>query len=517
MGQAAAVCLEQSPLGQSHPGKAGCAFPVKDGTISPFHMAGDSARGDGVKPFLKTVLLLAVLAMSGSLWAQGSQRVNPEDDRFKADILVVVAHPDDEAFFTPYLAKAINDMHKRVAVVFSTHGGSGVNRFTRERGPAMANEREVEARDACARLGISNVWFLDGKDTASQNVLNSLANWGHGANLEKLVGLIRLTRPEVIFTHLPAVFIGENHGDHQATGVLVVEAFDLAADPAVFPSQLAGDMNHYETNLSNLQTWQPKKIYFGSDAADSKQFDGSGPAYSVREISPSEKKPYWRLALDSAMAHRTQFPDDIDRLSKMSDTDLEKMMRDPNSAWWSEPLTLIYGKSVVGGTPAEDVFAHIDERPAKESLFRGGPLTSDDAGDALPHLELGGPWKFYAQFYPEHALTHLPIAKIAEISVKTGTTLVIPLVILHDPAKTLPISFTVNLPEGWKVTHGGGQFVLPAEKSTSLPVLIEVPVLTAEQLSKASIQELTIHAEAEGKSAGDVKLRVLLKSAGLPQ
>ena len=105
----------------------------------------------------------------------------------------------------------------------------------------MANEREIEAREACAKLGITNVWFLDGKDTASQNLMDSLANWGHGANLERLVGLIRLTRPEVVFTHFPGVFIGENHGDHQATGVLVTEAFDLAADPVVFPSQLAGD------------------------------------------------------------------------------------------------------------------------------------------------------------------------------------------------------------------------------------------------------------------------------------
>ncbi len=470
-----------------------------------------------MKLFLNTVVLLVGLTMASLLRAQSPQRVNPQDDRFKADILVVVAHPDDEAFFTPYLARAIQDLHKRVAVVFSTHGGSGVNRFTRERGPAMANEREIEAREACARLGISNVWFLDGKDTASQNVLNSLANWGHGANLERLVGLIRLTRPEVIFTHLPGIFIGENHGDHQATGVLVVEAFDLAADPAVFPSQLAGDMNHYETNLSNLQTWQPRKIYFGSDAADNKQFDGSGPAYSVREISPSQHRPYWRLALDSAMAHRTQFPDDIDRLSKMSDAQLEKMMSDPSSAWWSEPLTFIFGKSVVGGAATDDVFAHTEDQPVKESLLRRVPLPGGPGGEPQPELELGGPWNFYARFYPAHGLTELPVAKIPEIGVKGGTTLVIPLLVLHNPALALPIRLTVNVPEGWKVTQGGGSFVLPAEKSTSLPVLIETPALSAAQLEKATTEEVTVQAEAGGKSAGGVKLRVRLKSAGLPQ
>ena len=33
------------------------------------------------------------------------------------------------------------------------------------------------------------MWFLGGKDTASQNVLLSLANWDHGESLEQLVRL----------------------------------------------------------------------------------------------------------------------------------------------------------------------------------------------------------------------------------------------------------------------------------------------------------------------------------------
>jgi LmbE family N-acetylglucosaminyl deacetylase len=466
--------------------------------------------------FLKSILPLVILSVFGPVMAQTFQKVNPADDRYKADILVVVAHPDDEAFFTPYVARAIYDMHKRVAVIFSTHGGSGVNRFTRERGPAMANEREIEARDACAKLSISNVWFLDGKDTASQDLLDSFANWGHGANLERLVGLIRLTRPEVILTHFPGVFIGENHGDHQATGVLVVEAFDLAGDPLVFPSQLAGDTKHYESYLSNLQTWQAKKIYFGSDAQDDKQFVGTGPTYSVREVSPSQKKPYWRSALDSAMAHRTQFPDDIARMSQLSDAELEKVMSDPNTAWWSEPSTLIFGKSVVGGKPTDDVFAQIGEQPLKEALFHSGAFTGQ-AASQVPRMELGGPWKFYAEFYPAHGLDNLPRAKVPEIGVKAGTTLVVPIVVLHDPTKPLAVKFFVNLPEGWKLSHDEGQFVLPAEASTSLPISVETPSMSAAQLKNATPQEVTVRAEAEGQPVGEVKLRVFLKGSALPQ
>ena len=285
---------------------------------------------------------------------------------------MVVAHPDDEGAVTPYLARAIYDLHKRVAVVYGTHGGSGGNNYGKERAGALADLREIEARDACARLGIKNVWFLDGKDTASQNVLNSLANWGHGENLERLVQLMRLTRPEVVITSLPGVFIGENHGDHQAAGVLATEAFDLAGNPIVFPEQVAGASPQRELYLENLSPWQPSKIFYFPDAHDEKQFAGSGPAYSILEVSPSQKKPYWRLALDAATTHMTQYPEDIERISKLSDAEVEKMMKDPNQAWWTEPETLVFGKSVVGGKPTEDVFRATLGRGAQNKFIRRG-------------------------------------------------------------------------------------------------------------------------------------------------
>ena len=461
-------------------------------------------------------LLLGVLCTSRAIEAQAPQKVNPPDDRYKADILIIVAHPDDEAFFTPYAVKAMNDMHKRVAVIFSTRGGSGANRFTRERGPGMANEREIEAREACAKLGIKNVWFLDGKDSASQNVLDSLSSWGHGVNLEKLVGLIRLTRPDVIMTHHPGIFVGEDHGDHQATGVLVVEAFDLAGNPAVFPAQLSGDMTHYESYLSNLQAWQAKKIYVGSDADDGKQFDGTGPTYSPREISPSLKKPYWRTALESAMSHRTQFPDFIDRLEKMSDAELEKMMSDPDTGWWGDPSTLIFAKSVVGGLPADPVFSHVDEKPVRPASQVVD--SCDPAGQRTNvSVELGGPWEFYSHFYPAHGLCQLKVAKVPEIVVKSGVTLIVPLVIEHDASKTAQLSLSLKLPEGWKAGPGGLQFALPAESSSAVAIHVDTPTLTGDALKKAVLQEVRVTAEVDGKPAGEVLLRVTLKASALPQ
>ena len=349
-----------------------------------------------------TVFVLALLMAALRGGAQEAKTLPSADERYKADILLVVAHPDDEGAATPYLARAIYDEHKRVAVVFTTRGGSGGNDYSREHGPALADIREQEARQACAALGIVNVWFLDGKDTASQNVLNSLANWGHGANLEALVRIVRLTRPEVILSWLPGVFIGENHGDHQASGVLATEAFDLADDPVAFPAQVASASKRLEPYLENLTPWQPKKIYFFSDASDEKQFAGKGPSYSVREISPSQKKPYWRLALEAAKPHLTQFPEEIHKLSQLGDPELEKLMSDPDHGWWSEPMTLIFGKATVPAQPWEAIFPDVEPRqkePPPTVPQNSGPAVVYDVGQGQPlTLALGDPGIFTRSF-----------------------------------------------------------------------------------------------------------------------
>lgn len=467
-----------------------------------------------MKSLLKLVPVVWMALLPLDAAAQSSPTIKGPDERFKTDILLVVAHPDDEAAVTPYLARAIYDEHKRVAVVYGTRGGSGANEYRRETGPALADVREQEARHACAALGIANVWFLDGKDTASQNVLESLANWGHGKNLEAIVRLVRLTRPEVIITWLPGIFIGEDHGDHQAAGVLATEAFDLANDPTVYPAQVAGASKRLEPYLENLTPWQPKKIYYFSDASDRQQFAGAGPAYSIKEVSPTQQKPYWRLALDAAKSHVTQFPAEIDQLSKMSDAQLQQMIDNPKTSWWPDPLTLIFGKSLVSGRPTDDVFVHIADRipeyrPQSAHVLRTVVVTQP--------LELGGPWAFYSHFYPAHDLTNLPVPKIPEIAVPAGTTLSVPLILLHDETQPFAIELKVTAPDSWKTLSGAGKLLLPAEKSTALRVEIQTPALRAEALRTASPREITITAFANEKPLGQVRLRVKLVSGGLPQ
>src|SRR5713101_5999166 len=116
---------------------------------------------------------LPILLLCGlQLPAQEPKTLPLPDDRYKTDILLVVAHPDDEGAATPYLARAM-DEGKRVAVVYGTRGSNGGNEYGAEQAGALGAIREIEARKALAIFGISNVWFLGGKDTAGQNVLQS--------------------------------------------------------------------------------------------------------------------------------------------------------------------------------------------------------------------------------------------------------------------------------------------------------------------------------------------------------
>jgi len=464
---------------------------------------------------LRKLLFLMGFLLGSLSRAQEPLKIKGPDERYKVDILVVVAHPDDEGAVTPYLARAIYDLHKSVAVVFGTRGGSGGNDYRREHGPAIADVREIEARQACAKLGIDKVWFLGGKDTASQNVLNSLANWGHGQSLEEMVRIVRLTRPEIIITWMPAIFIGENHGDHQAAGVLATEAFDLADDSTAFPAQLAGASKRLEPYLENLTPWQPKKIYYFSDAQDSKQFAGKGFAYSVREVSPSQKKPYWLLALRAAEPHQTQFPDEIHRWSSLSDEEIQKAMSDPTKLWWSEPETLIFGKAMIPARPTDDPFVGIEG-----SVDYHTELRTTVIGRETHRIELrmGGPWDFYREFRKRHNLEKLPEAATPEIAIKSGTTLMIPLIVEHSPATGAnALMISVDVPQGWRVESGAGNFRLPLEKLTSLRVDIAVPALAADEAKAKGTQYVTVLAELEGKPIGDVKLKVQLVSGGVPQ
>jgi len=136
----------------------------------------DNFRGQLMKPLATLVLAMLLAPLQGG--AQEAKALPAPDERYKADILLVVAHPDDEGAATPYLARAL-DEGKRIAVVFGTHGSSGANEAGSEQAAALGAIREIEARRALATLGITSVWFLGGVERIRQ-VKTCCSHWPTG-------------------------------------------------------------------------------------------------------------------------------------------------------------------------------------------------------------------------------------------------------------------------------------------------------------------------------------------------
>ena len=356
---------------------------------------------------------------------------------------------------------------RRVAIVYGTRGSSGANEVGGEQAAALGAIREIEARRAVAMLGITNVWFLDGKDTASQNVLQSLSNWNHGEALQQLVRLMRLTRPEVVLTFLPGTFVGEDHGDHQAAGVLATEAFDLSGDPVAFPEQLAGPTKRLESLLDNLRPWQPKKIYYFPDADKEDIFRGLGPQYSVKEVSKSFKHPYWRLALDGYLAHETQAKSFAETVKAMSDAQIEKMMMSD----WGDSLKFVRGKSLVGGAVTGDIFENIT---GDAIAFQRAEISSDAQRAGVVGGTCGA-MEFLCGLSARSWIESFAASGASGNRVAGGNDAGDSIVGQNQTSAAQEITLAADLPAGWALQSGAGKFSIGAKQTAAARVEVALP------------------------------------------
>ncbi len=454
---------------------------------------------------LATVLLLRRQAAARSPSPQQLPEAPPSpppDDRFKADIMVIVAHPDDETMVTGYLARVIYDEHRRVAAIFGTRGDGGGNAAGYEQAAALGAEREIEARRALAHFGVMNVWFLDGPDTPGQDVLRSLETWNHGAALAKAVRLVRLTRPEVILTWLPDYVAGENHDDHQASGVIATEAFDMAGDPTQFPEQLSAPRNRDSIfNLTEgLRPWQAKKIYYFSDASHTDFLDGKGPRFDTNAVSPSKKVPYFRLAAEEMAYHLTQ--GDTGQLAK-------RALATGDFRYFQQPVLLAFGKSLVGGSRTGNILEGIKEGPVDFAPVRG--YRSEPRSGIS--IELGGPWAFYRDFWRAHNLDHLAeLLPHPEVSVQASEDLHVPLLIHNDTNSQVQVDVTASLPGGWNLKWGSVRCAVAPHDTYPLQTVVAAPGAV-----RAKPAEITWRAASNGKAVGSVAVRVYMAEGGLPQ
>lgn len=204
-------------------------------------------------------------------------------------VMCVACHPDDEDGLTLTLER--RKFGARTVTLFATSGEGGQNAVGPELYDELGRIRERETVEASHIQG-SQPYFLRLPDFGfSKTGDEAMAVWekaagGHEPLLRMFVAAIRDLRPDVIITNHDT---STGHGQHQATGRLLVEAIDAAADPARFRDAGAA--------------WQPQTVLVRSrePKPDAISIDGSGFDV-VRGFT------YREIAFRALLRHATQGP-----------------------------------------------------------------------------------------------------------------------------------------------------------------------------------------------------------------
>ncbi|RJO75213.1 hypothetical protein D5S18_17820 [Nocardia panacis] len=194
------------------------------------------------------------------------------------DVLFIGAHPDDETMNLATFGQWREELGLSTSIITITRGEGGGNAVGPEEGPQLGLIREAEEREANAVMGIENIYYLDKPDfwyTLSAPLTARI--WDAQDTLARVVRLVRSVTPDTIVVMDPRPF--NQHGGHQFSARLGIEAFRLAGDPLAFPDQLV---------LEGLQPWRPRRLLaqnYGFDAV-------LGPAAAeARRIDPGSGLP----------------------------------------------------------------------------------------------------------------------------------------------------------------------------------------------------------------------------------
>lgn len=170
---------------------------------------------------------------------------------FLGNVLYVAAHPDDEN--TRLISYLTHTTHATTAYLSLTRGDGGQNLIGTEIRELLG---VLRTQELLAARGIDGgqQFFTRANDFGySKTPEETLSIWNKDAVLSDVVKRIRTFRPDVIINRFDHRTPGTTHGHHTSSAMLSVEAFDLAADPKAYPQQ-----------LTDLETWQPSRIFFNT-------------------------------------------------------------------------------------------------------------------------------------------------------------------------------------------------------------------------------------------------------------
>ena len=200
-----------------------------------------------------------------------------EETHEKADLMLLVAHPDDELLFFPGAIPTYDtELGRRVVIVYLT---------------PCDDTRRSEALNGLWSMGVRTYpVFGSFQDKYSTDLKKAYQNANKKKVLAWVTELFRKYRPEVVLTH---DLKGEyGHGQHMMMADACIRCFDLAADPESSPesAELYG-------------TWEVRKLYihrYGSKE-DRLHFEWDTPLESLGGKTGME------AAIEAFESHKTQY------------------------------------------------------------------------------------------------------------------------------------------------------------------------------------------------------------------
>lgn len=253
-------------------------------------------------------------------------------------LMCVAAHPDDEDGAT--LARYRMKYGVRTAAVLATRGEGGQNEIGPELYEDLAVIRTDEMMRAAAITGAQPL-FLNLPDFGySKTPEETFDTWGRQDTLRQLVRAIRGFRPDVIITHHGKA---KDHGHHQALGAALLDAFDAAADPAMFPEQAESGLEPWQVTRLYVRTWNKTP---------------GAVAVPIAELEPVRGRTYAELAAAALRAHASQGMGFF----------IDRLLQGPGEAYYElvkEAVPLAQPQPGSAAAPGE-LLAGLDDRVSEE-------------------------------------------------------------------------------------------------------------------------------------------------------
>lgn len=166
----------------------------------------------------------------------------------RASLILVVAHPDDED--SPLLTYESRIVGADTTLLTLNRGEGGQNLMSNDLWDRLGEVRTQEVLAEGQYDGVHQYFTRVADYGFSKTLEEAMKQWGHDRVLYDVVRVVRMTRPLVV----TSVFVGgvsDGHGHHQTAGEMAQEVYNAAADPKMFPDQIA----------AGLLPWAPLKVY----------------------------------------------------------------------------------------------------------------------------------------------------------------------------------------------------------------------------------------------------------------